>query len=804
MIYPQNLEEKLGFDRIRKILHDLCISPLGQALVEDIAFSIEYELINQTTQQVAEFCDILQQEESFPQQNYIDARDHLRKAAPEGAFLLEAEFFDLKLSLSTIFQCLKYFKRAQEDRYPRLQEIVEEVIFDKSLISKIELVIDDRGKLRDDASFHLRQIRAAIIAEEKNLRKRLDQIIKSNKKNGYTPDDLDVTIRNGRLVLPMIAEHKRKIRGIVHGESATGQTVFMEPADVIDMNNYISELQYEERREIVRILTQLTDELRPHLETLHQAFRFLAEMDFIQAKAKLALEMQAVCPQFHKKCVVDWREARHPLLHLAFMEQGKQVIPLNLSLHPDQRILLISGPNAGGKSVSLKTVGLVQYMFQSGLLVPMDEKSTIGLFKDIFIDIGDEQSIENDLSTYSSHLTNMKFFLKMADKHSLCLIDEFGTGTEPQMGGAIAEAILERLYHAQCTGVLTTHYANLKLFAEQNPGIVNGAMQFNLSTLEPSYSLEVGKPGSSYAFEIAQKIGLPDEVISKARDNAGTQKVNFDDVLKDLELEKKRLEVINHSLESKEDKLKQVTQEYDKLKAYLDKEKRRILDQAKREGRELIMAANRKIEQTIREIKENQAQKEKTRELRQDLEALKEDLTPELPLEPEVLSPQEEEASIKVIEGEIQVGDFVRLKGQNTIGEVIARKGKDLEILIGDLKSNVKLNRLERISKKEFKKEEKNLNTRFKGINIHEKQANFNTKLDLRGKRGEEALLILDTFMDDAILLNQSQLQIVHGKGDGILKKLVREQLKKYPQISRMSFEHPDRGGEGITLVSMK
>lgn len=801
MIYPKNIEEKLGFDKVRRFIKDECISSLGQGLVDEVAFSNDPDEIDRLTGQVVEFCDILQQEESFPQQNYIDARKHLIKAAPIGAFLGALDFYDLKLSLRAIYDCLIYFTKRPEEAYPYLRAIINEVAFDPELVDKIELVIDDRGKIRDDASFQLRSIRAQIIEEQNHLRKRLEQILKDSKKHGYTVDDSALTVRDGRLVIPVVAEHKRKIKGFIHDESATGQTVFLEPAEVIDRNNIIRELKYEERREMVRILTKLTDELRPEIENLRQAYHFLGRMDFIQAKAKLAVKMKAVKPLFAPKRQLNWVDARHPLLYLNFKELGKEVIPLNIRLDAAQRILLISGPNAGGKSVALKTVGLVQYMFQCGLLVPMGEGSEVGLFKDIFIDIGDEQSLEDDLSTYSSHLANMKYFLKLADKHTLFLIDEFGTGTEPVMGGAIAEAILEKLYEAKAYGVITTHYANLKLYAEDKPGIVNGAMQFDVTTLSPAYQLDIGKPGSSFAFEIAQKTGLPQEIILNARKKAGSQKVNFDDLLRELEAEKKSLSLKNQLVKAKEKKLNEVTDEYANLKAYLDQEKKRIINQARQEAQNILKETNQRIESTIREIRESQAEKQKTKQLRQKLESLKEELKPE-PVE-EKPAEVAESNEVKVENGIIALGDLVRIKGQSAIGEVMSMKGKDVEILIGDLKSNVKLNRLEKISKRGLKREEKKVKKSIKGIDISERMANFSTNLDLRGKRGEEALVALESFMDEALLLSQTELRIVHGKGNGVLRSLIRDQLRKRREVKNLRDEHVERGGAGVTLVTL-
>ncbi|NJL14764.1 MAG: endonuclease MutS2 [Microscillaceae bacterium] len=802
MIYPQNLEEKLGFDRVRELLKENCLSSLGQSRVEEMVFSLDYEEIACHTAQTDEFVRILQThyEEAFPSQHYLDVSLSLTKAAIEGAFLSEAEFYDLKLSLGTIRACLRFFRKAALDEYPELQKLAQEVVFDDRLVEHIELVIDERGQMRDNASFELRRLRAEMIQEQSRLRKRLEQILKQAKSQGFSPDDANPTIREGRLVLPVLAESKRQIKGVVHDESATGQTVYLEPAEIIDLNNYIRELQYQERREMLRILTELTSKIRPEVANLRLAYAYLAKIDFIRAKARFAQQTQSVRPVFINRTLMDWREARHPLLWLGFQAQGKKVVPLSLQLDHQQRILLISGPNAGGKSVSLKTVGLLQYMFQCGLLVPMHEKSSIGLFKDIFADIGDEQSLENDLSTYSSHLNNMKFFLKLADKTTLFLIDEFGTGTEPSVGGAMAEAILEELVAKKAFGVITTHYRNLKIFAQNHEGLTNGAMLFDAENLEPLYQLELGKPGSSFAFEIAHKIGLPLNIVQKAKEYAGDQQVNYDLLLRELEMEKRRYESQASLIKAKEERLNQVTAEYQKLKDFLDQEKKSILNQAKGEAENLLREANQRIEHTIREIKESQAQKESTQKARQELETYKQKIKPE-PIPISVVAEPVE--VITLLDTPIEAGDQVRIKGQNALGEVLQLKGKDAEILIGDLKSTIKLDRLEKIKPSENKNAKKPKSA-IKGLDLNEKMAHFSPNLDLRGKRGEEALPLLMDFMDDALLLGQQELRIIHGKGDGILRKLVREQLRKYKEVASLTNEHEDRGGAGITIVTLQ
>lgn len=807
MLYPKNLEQKLGFDKIREWLKEACLSTLGQQFVDKMRFSDHYETVDKLIRQTAEFKDIVQYEPGFPSANYIDANPHLTKAGIEGAFLSEEEVFEVKISLRTIQECLRFFAQKEEHQYPALREISQMAALDgpasgKQLLATLDAVIDDRGHVRDTASPELQAIRRQIIAEQAHLRKRLDSLLRQAKSQGWVSDDVSLTVRGGRMVIPVAAEHKRKIKGFVHDESATGQTVFLEPAEIFDANNEIRELEYRERREIVRILTEVTAHLRPHVPSLKKAYVFLGIIDFIRAKARLAVQLQAINPVFVNQQLIQWFTAKHPLLYLSHQKQGKSVVPLTIELSPQNRILLISGPNAGGKSVLLKTVGLLQYMYQSGLLVPVAEHSQMGLFRNLFIDIGDEQSLENDLSTYSSHLTNMKYFLQFADKKTLFLIDEFGTGTEPSLGGAIAESILDQLNQSKAFGVINTHYTNLKVFADRNEGLVNGAMRFDGEKLEPMYELEIGRPGSSFAFEIAHKIGLPKAVVEKAQEKVGSQQVNFEKLLKELDIEKKVFTERNTENATKERKLAQTLQEYTELKNHLDNEKKKLLNEAKAQARQLVKEANQKIEQTIREIRETKAEKEDTRTIRRNLERFEETLKPEIvAAEP---SPATEEIELEA--GEITVGSLVRVKGQTTVGEVLSIKGKSAELGIGALKTNIALNRLEKISRKAYKAVSKSeaAPPAMRGIDINEKMMNFSFNLDLRGKRGEEALTEVDNFLDDALMLGQPELRIIHGKGDGILRNLVRNHLRTYRQVASMTDEHADRGGAGVTIVKMK
>ncbi len=794
MLYPENLEEKLGFDRIREELAESCESNLGQSFVKKIKFSSEKRHIELWLEQTNEFTRIIESGELFPNSNYIDFFGYLKKAEVKNAFLSEEEFFELILSLKTLDLCLQFFNEKGEE-YPKLAGLRNAIEFDERLYWEISDKFDERGKLKDNASEHLYEIRKGVQKEQQRLRKVLDGILRSAQKNEYTPDDISITIRDGRMVIPVLAEHKRRIKGFIHGESATGQTVYIEPAEVLEINNEVKELEYAEKREVVRILTELTDLIRPQIDNFKIMLQFLGLIDFIRAKARVAIKIGAVKPQWNAGKGFEWKKARHPILFLTHLEIKKSIVPLNIHLTGKDRILVISGPNAGGKSVCLKTVGLIQYMFQCGLLVPTDEDSTFGLFNDLFIDIGDEQSIENDLSTYSSHLVNMKKLLNHVGNKSLFLIDEFGTGTEPQFGGAIAEAILSELNQSKAMGVITTHYGNIKEFADSEAGVVNGAMKYDVKKLQPLYELEIGKPGSSFALEIAQKIGLPKKTLEMAKSKVGVEKVSFDLMLGQLDQEKNEMDKIQRRIKSREQELAQTAQQYEELKEHLQNREKAVLRKAKQEASGLIKEANVKIERIIREIRESEAEKEKAKALRKELEDF--DQT-------NLKSKEEPKPKkvIKVLTSPIKVGDHVRIIDQDTIAQVLGIKGKDVELSIGSLTSKIKLNRLEKVTRSERKEEDNSLRSR--GVSINQKMANFSHRLDIRGYRAEEVIPKLDQYIDEAIMLGASELHILHGKGSGVLRELVRNHLKGYTQVDSMRDEHADRGGAGITIVDMK
>ncbi|MFD2037125.1 endonuclease MutS2 [Belliella marina] len=794
MIYPNSVEDKINFDKIKELVKAECNSSLGVDFVNKMNFSKDLNLITKLLDQTEEFRQILVSGEAFPSSNFTNIYPYLEKAKIEGTFLYEDDFHEIKLSLLTLSGCVAFFNKFSEE-YPNLHQLLGLVSLDQTLLKAIEKIIDEKGKIRSNASKDLSLIRSQIIYEESRLRKVLDRIFREAKAKGLTPEDASVTIRGGRMVIPVLAENKRKIKGFIHDESATGQTVFLEPAEVLDINNDLKDLEYMERREVQRILTQLTDMLRGYIPELRRAYQFLGLVDFIRAKAKFALKTNSSRPVLEKQRQVEWYNATHPLLQFALKQQGKEVVPLNIQLDHNRRLLVISGPNAGGKSVTLKTVAMIQYMLQCGLLIPVDAHSKCSIFDHFFIDIGDEQNIENDLSTYSSHLMSMKYFTQFADKKTILFIDEFGTGTEPQFGAAIAEGILLSLNKLGAYGVITTHYGNLKEIASKNQGLVNGAMRYDVDKLEPLYQLEIGKPGSSFALEIASKIGISKDIINYAKENIGEERVRYDKMLNKLENEKVRYEQLINENAKKERLLDQRMKEYNSLKETIDSNKKQYIQQAKNEAKLLLDEVNKKIETTIRSIKESKADKEATKKLRADLETFKTKIKPEKVVE--------KAPEIKVIEGEIGVGDFVRLKDNGAVAEVLAIKGKDIEISIGDLKSNVKLKRLERISSTEMKKEKKSFAKRT-GFDTNAKMMDFSPNLDIRGKRGEEILPLVQNFVDDGYMLGMKDLRIVHGKGDGILKDITRNILKNMSQVARVSDEHADRGGSGVTLVEMK
>jgi DNA mismatch repair protein MutS2 len=788
MLYPSDVEVRLGFDQIRQKLQERCLSSLGTERVEAMQFQTDYSLLTALLQQTLEFKSILEKGEPFPANHFNNVNELLKKASLEGNYLDEAEFLQIAYSLQTIIQCRDFLVSARE-MYPALFELTKPVTLSRNIPQHILSIIDERGEVKDSASAELQHLRKTLRQEQGRLRKLIDQVYRYAIEQQWVPEGALPTIREGRLVLPIQAEHKRKLKGFILDESATGHTVFMEPAEVLELNNEIRDLEHAQKREVIRILKKLTDDLRLQLPALETAYYFLSQIDFIRAKAKLSIELEADLPQLQPTPTLQWQNAKHPLLYLS-LKGKREVVPLTIELTANDSLLLVSGPNAGGKSVCLKTVGLLQYMLQCGLLIPVSPDSDAGVFSDIFVDIGDQQSIENDLSTYSSHLKNMAFFLDQAGEQSLVLLDELGVGTDPNFGGAIAQAVLQGLVNRKVWGVATTHYYNLKLFAGQASGIRNAAMRFDEDKLMPLYVLDIGKPGSSFALEIAKNTGLPPTIIQEAQQLVGQELVGFETLVRNLEKEKNQLSQKVKTLEKQELALKSLLAKYEALTSDLETRKKEIITRAKQEAQVLLKQTNKEIEKTIRHIRENQAQRKETSRVRKNLEELSKKV--EYPI-----------AQVKISRDEIQAGDRVRLIGQEGSGLVISLKGKNAVVQLGEIKSVISLQKIEKVVG-QTQKTEVVKPQRSAGIALHEKQSQFNTILDVRGKRVEEVVPLLDQFLDTAILLGHGEIKILHGKGEGVLRKVVREQLKHYKQIASMADEHVERGGEGITVVVLK
>ncbi|MBL0742921.1 endonuclease MutS2 [Chryseolinea lacunae] len=786
MIYPDSFEEKLGFNQIRQKLKAYCHSPAGEDWVDRMRFSSEHDFIRVLLKQNLEFRQILEKGETFPSQHFLDASDWIQKIALEGNWLEADEFLQLAYSLETIIAC-KNFLVKNAEVYPELFRMTEPVTVTASLVQNITTKIDDKAMVRDSASVELGRVRKKLRDEQGRLRKLADQIYRNAVSESWVPDGALPTIRDGRLVIPIQAEHKRRLKGFILDESATGQTVFMEPAELLDANNEIRDLEHAEKREVIRILKELTDSFRVQLPALKSAYRFLSQLDFVRAKAKFSLDINADLPLLTDKPELVWYVAKHPLLYLS-LKGKRDVVPLTLELNEQQRMLLVSGPNAGGKSVCLKTVGLLQYMLQCGMLIPVSDRSRAGIFKSIFLDIGDQQSIENDLSTYSSHLRNMNMFIQSATDKSLVLMDELGSGTDPDFGGAIAQAILDALLQRRVWGLATTHYYNLKLFAGQQPGIRNAAMRFDDEHLEPLYMLDIGKPGSSFALEIARKTGLPKSTLQEAEKLVGKDLAGVESMVRSLEKERQELSEKIKRMEKQEIELKQSLSRYQTLSTDLETRKKDIINRAKEDAATLLKNTNREIEKTIRHIKENKAEKKETLKVRKNLESLTQ----------QVEAPKKETKPVQTL----KEGDRVRIIGQEGSGIILTIQGKNATVQFGLLKSVTKLDKLEKITAAVEKEIVARL--RSAGINVHEKRTLFNSTLDIRGKRVDEVLGILDQFMDTAILLAQGELRILHGKGEGVLRKVVRDHLKGYKEVASIKDEHIERGGDGITVVVLK
>ncbi|MFC2760858.1 MAG: endonuclease MutS2 [Prevotella denticola] len=903
MIYPKNFEQKIGFTEIRTLLRERCLSPLGKERVDEMSFSTDAGQINTWMKEIREFRRIQEGQDDFPLDNFFDVRESVSRIRLEGTHMEVEELFDLKRSLETIIAIVSFLSRGEETEQgeirhytPALYALADGIATFPILVQRISQIIDKFGKMRDNASPDLLQIRRELSRTEGSISRTLYSILHSAQAEGLVEKDVAPTLRDGRLVIPVAPGMKRRISGIVHDESATGRTVYIEPSEVVEANNRIRELENEERREIIRILTEFAKKMRPNVPEILDSYSLMAAVDFIRAKAELARLFRSFEPEVSDKPHIDWIRAVHPLLQLSLERKSRKdanrlsstdnnshadkdsddeislqednilseeeyktgnvppsVVPLDIQLTKDKHLLIISGPNAGGKSVCLKTVGLLQYMLQCGLSIPVGDRSTTGVFTDIMIDIGDEQSIENDLSTYSSHLMNMKIMMRHATEHTLILIDEFGTGTEPQIGGAIAEAVLRQFWKKHVWAVITTHYQNLKHFAENHPGTANGAMLYDRHEMRPLFQLAIGRPGSSFAIEIARKTGIPEEVIHDAADIVGSDYIQSDKYLQDIVRDKRYWESKRQTIHSHEKELEKRIAQYEKDIATLEQSRKDILRRAKEQAEEIIKESNRRIENTIREIREKQAEKEETKRIRQELAAYEEGLLsssqPDKPgknnkkkmKDSGLLSDEDFQKKVDKIKsrkerheqhlkeragkqqaaaealknavrkqqtgGVVNVGDAVRIKGLTTIGKVEAIDGKQATVIFGDMRTKMAMSRLEHVDAASLQTEQQQFQaynySRETRETIDKHRNQFHQELDVRGMRADEALNQVQYFIDDAILVGAGQVRILHGKGNGILRQLIRQYLASIPNVKSYRDEHVQFGGAGITVVEL-
>ena len=862
-----SLEEKIGFNEIRTMLHDYCLSPLGHERVDAMQFLADHEAVSTLHQQLSELSYILQNSTELPEQDFFDLREEIHRIRIEGTYLEEQTIWELLRALRTLHGWVEIVREKTpsdsplkgenssplrggwEGSFPlrgglegsSLEKLAEGVFTFSTITRRLEQILDKFGRIKDEASSELATIRRELKRAEGSVSRTLTGILKAAQAEGLVEKDVTPAMRDGRLVIPVAPALKRRIKGIIHDESATGKTVFIEPAEVVEANNRIRELEADEKREMIRILREFTEQLRPNIKELLRGFEFLADIEFLLVKHHLTKAIGGLSPEIYSTPLIDWFDARHPLLEAKLRKQGEKIVPLCITLNKRQRILIISGPNAGGKSVCLKTVGLLQYMLQCGLPIPMADGSRAGIFQKIFIDIGDEQSIEDDLSTYSSHLLNMKRMMAGCMPNTLLLIDEFGGGTEPTIGGAIAEAVLRRFVSKGTFAVITTHYQNLKHFAEDTPGVVNGAMLYDRQKMAALFQLQIGNPGSSFAVEIARKIGIPEEVIADATELVGQEYVNADKYLLDITRDKRYWEGKRQTIHSQEKQMVQTIEQYEKEIEELRGKRKEIIRQAKEEADKIIAAANAQIENTIREIKEAQADKERTRSARQQLQTFRDEIgqmtQEELdayvekkrrqiegrrqrhkerqeakrqtlsnsPLKGEN-SGQEASPLREGLEGSLAVGSSVRIKGQTSVGTITAIEGKQATVTFGVMRTLVDIKRLEAATKPSPEGEKTTVSflTRQTQDSIRQKHLDFQQEIDVRGMRADEALQAVTYFIDDALLVNASRVRILHGTGTGALRQVIRQYLATVPGVTSAHDEHVQFGGAGITVVEFR
>lgn len=859
-VYPHNFEQKIGFDRMRGMIANLCSGSIAKEHSTNFAFSKSHAFISSQIDETVEFMKILRGDINLPLEYVIDIRESLKRAKIEGAYLDSEDLFNIKRSLETSRSIVHFFKNQDdENRFLSLRRVIADLNPLPYVYDRVSSIVTKHGKIKDNASPELSSIRREIYTKQSGVSKTMHSILRRLQSEGLVDKDSGISIRDGRPVIPVPSAVKRRVKGIVQDESATGKTSFIEPTEIVEVNNQIRELEYAERRELIKILTLFTEDIRPYLYDIENIAIILGQLDFIRAKAKLSIQFDSIKPKIEREAGIEYIDARHPLLEINLKQEKRAIVPLDITLNREGRILLISGPNAGGKSVCLKTTALLQYMFQSGMPIPVHSSSRVGIFDNLFIDIGDEQSLDNDLSTYSSHLLNMKYFVRNCNSKTLILIDEFGTGTEPMLGGAIAESVLKEINSLGSYGVITTHYTNLKHFASSAEGIENGAMLYNSNLMEPLFKLSIGKPGSSFAFEIARKIGLPEHILAEATGKVGADHINFDKHLREITRDKRYWEEKRRKVRRMEKQLEEMSESYKQDLESTNKVRKEIISKAKEEAEQIVSNSNKIVERTIREIKESQADKQKTRDIRDKLTKFKSEFIDSddetqskiskkmLKLkeresnrknrlkkgerERAAIAPRDDEygsenstggedinkssekqlkSPIKALDRSIKtlaVGDIVRVKDSvNKSGEVIEIKGNNITVALGNLSSIIKLNRLEITTKsREKKRVQTAANSSMAKLNqkISDKRLNFKADIDLRGVRADEALTRISLFLDEAIMVDARELRISHGKGSGVLRDLIRKFLQSEPMVSSFKDEHIESGGSGVTLVYM-
>ena len=838
------LEQKIGFDRIRQIISDKCSTAYATERAASETFSTKASQIRKRLLLTDEMRLIMMFEDGFPSGGFIDCIDFLKPLESNSAAIDLLSLRKLKTMLETLRKVTNFFEDIKDGVYPNLKRMSAPIMGFPEVQRRIESIIDRYGDIKDTASDALYEIRRSLREKEGAISRRMSAILKRAQEEGIVDGDAGVTVRDGRMLIPVSAANKRRISGFIYDESATGKTAYIEPAEVVELDNQIKELKFSEQREIQRILFEFTEFMRPYIPDLLDAARYLGEIDFIMAKAQVALEFIAGMPVISDNGEMNLRKARHPLLERALKKEKKEIVPLTATLTPAKHILLISGPNAGGKSVCLKTVGLLQYMFQWGMLIPTSETSEMMVFDRIMVDIGDDQSIDNDLSTYSSFLVNMKDMLAKADSKTLILIDEFGSGTEPAAGGAIAEAILCEFDKRGAYGVITTHYTNLKLYASTDTGVMNGAMMFDVKNIAPMFKLEMGLPGNSFAFELARKTGLPEDIIKDAENRAGEEFVGIERNLRKIARNRKALDEKLERIKNTDRTLENITDKYQKELLQIKSLKKEIIDEAKKEAEAIIKGANKQVENTIKTIRESQADKEQTQEARKGLQDFmsllaakkeKEQKEKEDYIEKKIRQldarkerqkqrkaqkadskAQQEQMEIQAEQqrmeafrsAPLKAGEKVRVKDNGMVGEVVKVSAKAVVVTIGNISSKMPLDKVERITSNEFKSAVKEnarpVSTVRVDSSLTERKLNFSTELDVRGARLNDAVETVTRYIDDAIMLNVSSVRIIHGKGTGVLRDELQKLIRTMPGVASAKDEHIQFGGSGVTVVTFE